>query len=908
MNRSEISDIVLQEKYCKGTETTVEDVIKRVAKGLSNNNTDYDAFEASMLNGFIPGGRICSSAGTDLNATLINCFVQPVGDAISGDAGANHVLDKIGIYDALKQAAETMRRGGGVGYNFGHVRPYGAHVVATGSHASGPISYMRVFDKSCETVAAAGSRRGAQMGVLPVHHPDIEAFVTSKSKGDLSNFNISVGVTNLFMDAVINDTEFALFHKAKPMEELYPNAIYIEAHNVWEYKRISARELWNTIMETTYNGAEPGILFMDRINETNNLKYCETIEATNPCGEQPLPNYGCCDLGSINLTKFVQKPFTEFAYFETDKFVRTVYVAIRLLDNVLDKTIWPLEEQKVEAMNKRRIGLGFTGLGNMLAMLCIPYNSEQARRTASDISKVMSETAYKASIDLARERGAFPLFDADKYLKTGSFASTLPDEIQEHIRKYGIRNSHLISIAPTGTISLAFGDNVSNGIEPPFSYTYQRKKREKDGTHKIYDVSDYAYRLYNELFPNTELPKYFTTALELPVSAHVKMMEAVAPYIDSAISKTVNVPEDYPFEDFKNIYMDAYKAGLKGITTYRPNSITGAVLSVKGDKDVKPKELQHNVRLSLKNPEVCDLSHHLSSPHRPKFSGGNPSWSYMVESATGEDFSVSIGYYPTENTIFECWVLGNYPKGLDAVARTISIDIRTQDIKWIDYKLNALAKIQSSGAYKTQVDENTVLSATDPSSMLAKIIRHVLETCTHPTLDNSLVTQLVSKREPRIPPEGTLSWSVRVDNPQTHDNFNVFVQEGLLQDKVLPFSVYITGDNVPDAVKGLSRSLSIDMRIGDPTWVTTKLQKLSNHCEAGSDFFATIPGEEKSKSYGSTIAYLSTLLLYRYSQLGVESKEIKKASLRPCPECGHNLSFVDGCKKCLECGYIGSCG
>ncbi|MBL1437445.1 MAG: adenosylcobalamin-dependent ribonucleoside-diphosphate reductase [Rhodobacteraceae bacterium] len=577
-----ISVDVLREKYAKGSEkelggeAMVEAIRARVARALAEGDSGASetTFRDAMARGFIPGGRVNSAAGADIkSATLINCFVQPVGDSVSST-----VDGKVGIYHALRQAAETMRRGGGVGYDFSSIRPRGSLVAGTDSAASGPVSYMHVFNQSCATVESAGARRGAQMGVLRVDHPDIEEFISAKrSKGQLSNFNISVGVSDAFMEAVDKDVEFDLIHKAEPFEAGSQNTA-----GLWIYKTIRARDIWHQIMRNTYEAAEPGVLFLDRINAENNLHYCEIIEATNPCGEIPIPDHGCCCLGSMNLTKFVEDPFGA-ARFDSEGFADVVTTAVRMLDNVLDVTVWPLEEQAKEAMNKRRIGLGFTGLGDALIMLGLRYDSADARDFAADVTRQMRDAAYRASIELAKEKGAFPLLEAEKFLASG-MASRLPDDIRADITKHGLRNSHLLSIAPTGTISLAFGDNCSGGIEPAFSWHYTRKKREPDGSMAEYLVEDHAYRLYREAGGDeANLPEAFVGAMEISAQDHMQMQAAIQPYICAAISKTVNVPAEYPFEDFEALYMQAWKAGLKGITTYRPNDITGSVLSVAGE-------------------------------------------------------------------------------------------------------------------------------------------------------------------------------------------------------------------------------------------------------------------------------------------------------------------------------------
>ncbi|MDB5834708.1 MAG: ribonucleoside-diphosphate reductase [Caballeronia sp.] len=580
---------VMLEKYAKGDETRIDDIYRRVARGVAlaepearRKQVENEFFE-NFQRGALGAGRIMSAAGTGIQATLINCFVQPVGDAIQG-------VDEDGlpgIYVALLQAAETMRRGGGVGYNFSAIRPKGARVHSTGSSASGPCSYMDVFDASCRTVESAGSRRGAQMGILDCSHPDLLEFIAAKHvKGRWNNFNVSVAVTDEFMQAVADDTPWQLVHRAEPSPSFKASADARQRDDgLWIYREVQAREVWDTIMRSTYDVAEPGVVFVSRMNDDNNLRAVETIRATNPCGEQPLPAYGCCNLGPLNLTRFVREPFAQrhggTPVFDWDGLAKSTRTQVRFLDDVLDVTLWPLPEQDREAQAKRRIGVGFTGLGDTLVMLGVRYNSQEGRDFATRVARTMRDEAYRASVELARERGAFPLFDAEKYLETGTFASRLPDDIKAEISRDGIRNSHLLSIAPTGTVSLAFADNASNGIEPAFSWTYQRTKRMADGSRQSFTVEDYAYRLYRELGGDVKaLPEYFVSALDMSANDHLEMMASVQPFVDTSISKTVNVPADYPFDKFKDLYFDAWHRGLKGLATYRPNDTLGAVLSV----------------------------------------------------------------------------------------------------------------------------------------------------------------------------------------------------------------------------------------------------------------------------------------------------------------------------------------
>src|SRR5258707_715525 len=696
----EISRDTLLEKYAKGKEASAPDALRlvrrRVAHALAQAEPEEKRaywerrFLQAQEEGFIPAGRINSAAGVQLQATLINCFVQPVGDSIP------EVVDgKPGIYTALQEAAETLRRGGGVGSDFSALRPKGAEVRGTRSRASGPVSYMRVFDRSCETVGSAGARRGAQMGVLRCDPPEVEEFVHAKDEGDIASVNVSVGVTDEFMLAVEKDQSFELIHKAKP----WPGKdVYQRKDGLWVYHKVRARDLWEQIMRSTYDHAEPGILFLDRINRDNNLNYCETIDATNPCAEQPLPPYGCCCLGSIDLTKYVKHPFTDKASFDFEHFGRTVATSVRMLDNVLEVTAWPLAQQRQEAMAKRRVGLGFTGLGDALIMLRLKYDTDEARAMGARIAEGMRDHAYRASVDLAKERGAFPLFNADLYLSGGSFAARLPEDIKTLVRKSGIRNSHLLSIAPTGTISLAFADNASNGIEPPFSWVYTRKKRMADGTLKEFPVEDHAWRRYKAAGGDMDnLPPYFVTALEISASSHEQMVATVAPYIDTSISKTVNVPEDYPYEEFQDLYMHAWKSGLKGLATYRPNKVLGSVLSVQ--KTEKPQDFPQdfnaddvNRRIRIKTVPQPVLAS-LRWPGRPDLGAGNPAWTYMIE-APHAQFAVFVGHIENgRKHAFEVWVNGSeQPRGLGALAKTLSMDIRANDPGWLKLKLETLAK------------------------------------------------------------------------------------------------------------------------------------------------------------------------------------------------------------------------
>jgi ribonucleoside-diphosphate reductase alpha chain len=1325
-----ISADVLRDKYAKGDEKTIDDVHRRVARALAQaEREDQRAhweprFVEALRAGFIPAGRIQSAAGTGLQATLINCFVQPVGDSIR-EVDDGHP----GIYVALAEAAETMRRGGGVGYDFSRIRPAGAWVAATQSHASGPVSYMRVFDRSCETVESAGSRRGAQMGVLRCDHPDIETFIHAKDEGDLKNFNVSVGVTDVFMNAVKEGAEIELVHRAEPSPALKQSGAYRRDDGQWVYRKLPARALWEQIMRSTYDHAEPGVLFLDAINRDNNLAYCETISSTNPCvtadtwvhtaagprqvaqligtrftaivdgkpyeteslgffatgtkpvfrlrtreghalsltadhpvrrvlkhtryvthsdwcaagalqpgdqivlndhrrlegwdgahtqaegyliglligdgvlktekavlsvwapalrvaggdddarppavagimqavdeaiatlphgadfrgwqkpiagrgerrlasaalrdlalamdlrpgqakeitpameasssafccgllrglfdadgsvqgdqakgvsvrltqrdmgvleavqrmllrlgvastlyrqrhrpglkrlpegrgghreyiqqgvhelmvsgenlrvfaervgfadtskserldrllgayrrslnrerfvatveaveleatqpvydvsvadvhafdangllvhncGEQPLPAYGCCCLGSIDLTRFVQRPFEPDAGFDDAGFAALVRTAVRMLDDVLDVSLWPLPQQRDEAMAKRRIGLGFTGLGDALVMLGLRYDAEPARAKAAQIAQAMRDAAYDASVDLAAERGAFPLFNANLYLAGGRFASRLPAALKERIRGQGLRNSHLLSIAPTGTISLAFADNASNGIEPAYAWTYTRKKRDPDGRLVEHAVEDHAWRLYRHLKgADAPLTEAFVTALEMSAQSHAQMVAAVAPFIDTAISKTVNVPADYPYADFEQLYQQAWTMGLKGLATYRPNAVLGSVLSTQPAPltvALTAEGSDANRRLALAAPRTPVLAS-LRWPGRPDLPGGNAAWTYMIRHPFGE-FALFVGEWPREEGSrarlqpFEVWINGaEQPRGLGALAKTLSMDLRADDPAWLQLKLDALATVSEEHPFEMPFPPHGeqrlfpgVVAAT------AGVIRWrceelgVLPAATG--VATPVVDALFARDEPHTDTSGTLAWAVDIDNPASGEHFTVTLKEVTLPGPdgaavTRPCALALSG-TYPRALDGLARVLSLDMRVIDPAWIGMKLRKLLNYAEPLGHFMAFVPGQRRQQTWPSTVAYLARLVIHRYAMLGVLDENgfpVREMGVlaapsagdggaavsllqpgRHCPECG-NASMIarDGCDFCTACGYVGQCG
>ncbi|MTH78009.1 adenosylcobalamin-dependent ribonucleoside-diphosphate reductase [Paracoccus aestuariivivens] len=561
----QIWDMKYRLKDLSGTpkDVTVQDTWRRIAKDLARVEADPAAWEDrfyAALEGFkfLPAGRIIAGAGTGRDVTLFNCFVMgTIPDSMAG------------IFDMLKEAALTMQQGGGIGYDFSTLRPKGAPVMGVAADASGPLTFMDVWDSMCRTIMSAGSRRGAMMATMRCDHPDIEEFITAKQDSKrLRMFNLSVLITDPFMDAVKADADWPLVFGGKT------------------FRTVKALDLWNRIMQSTYGYAEPGVIFIDRINKANNLGYCETISATNPCGEQPLPPYGACLLGSVNLARLVINPFTEKAELDANALDELVRTSVRMMDNVVDASKFPLPQQEAEAHAKRRIGLGVTGLADALLMLGLRYGAEDAVRQTRVWMKAIARSAYLASVDLAKEKGAFPLFDAKKYLKSG-FMQKMDKDVRDAIAQHGIRNALLTSIAPTGTISLYAG-NVSSGIEPVFAYAYTRKVLQKDGSRTEEEVVDYAVQMWRDLYGDAALPDYFVNAQTLAPKDHVAMQAAAQEWVDSSISKTINCPEDISFEDFKDVYMAAWDLGCKGCTTYRPNDVTGSVLSVEPEKKTEP--------------------------------------------------------------------------------------------------------------------------------------------------------------------------------------------------------------------------------------------------------------------------------------------------------------------------------
>jgi len=586
---------------------TVDDTWRRVAKGIAQNEVHKEKWEEEFYNilkdyKFLPGGRIIANAGTTRKkATFFNCFVSgEIKDSIES------------IFDAVKNSALTQRMGGGIGFDFSNLRPRGAYVKGVEAQSSGPISFMEVFNATCSTISSAGQRRGAQLAALRCDHPDIESFIDSKRNNtSLTNFNLSVAITDKFMDAVKNNKDWDLVFEGKV------------------YETIKAQYLWDKIMKSTYDFAEPGVLFVDTINNHNNLQYCEEIRTTNPCGEQVLPYHNSCLLGSINLTQFVKDKFTDSVSIDYKGIKKTITTAVRMLDNVIDISNFPLPEYKKETLDKRRMGIGITGLADVFAFCKIKYGSDNSATLAETIMKTITESAYSASVELAKEKGAFQDFDREKYVESKFLKDALSPKTIKEIEKYGIRNSHLTSIAPTGTISLYAG-NVSSGLEPIFAYSYNRKIL-IDDKETTQEVVDYAVQEYRSMFNTVELPKYFTTTNDVTPKQHIKIQAILQRYVDSSISKTINVSENCSFDDFQDIYMTAWDNNLKGCTTFRPNPKRQGILTA------KPNSVFPVVNKVARPDRLpCDIH---------QFQAGGEYWVAFVSLLEGRPYEVFAGHY-----------------------------------------------------------------------------------------------------------------------------------------------------------------------------------------------------------------------------------------------------------------------
>ncbi len=646
-------------------DATVEESWGRVAKALAAVEKDPAAWEGRFRDAladfrFLPAGRILSGAGTGRTVTLFNCFVMgTIPDSMGG------------IFDMLKEAALTMQQGGGIGYDFSTIRPKGAPVAGVGADASGPLSFMDVWDAMCRTIMSAGSRRGAMMATMRCDHPDIESFIDAKrDPARLRMFNLSVLATDAFMEAVKADAEWPLVFEGRT------------------YRTVRARDLWDRIMRGTYDYAEPGVIFIDRINRRNNLHYCEAIAATNPCGEQPLPPYGACLLGSINLARLVRDPFEDKARIDDGELSELVAVAVRMMDNTVDASRFPLEAQRQEAQAKRRIGLGVTGLADALLMLGLRYGSEAAALQTERWMAAIERAAYLASVEIAKEKGPFPLFDRDAYL-AGEHVRELDEDVRAAIAGHGIRNALLTSIAPTGTISLYAG-NVSSGIEPVFAFSYTRKVLQNDGSRTEEEVEDYALALWRGKFGDAPLPEHFVNAQTLTPMDHVRMQAAAQKHVDSSISKTINVPEDIDFEAFKEVYLAAYEMGCKGCTTYRPNEVTGSVLSVSANSTPGARLRAAREKAGKKQREIAEALD-TTSTTISRYESGDREISASIARGLGDALQVDPSWilFGTEAKPVEALPESEAPVHAgevvylsDPLDRPEALDGQTYKIKW----------------------------------------------------------------------------------------------------------------------------------------------------------------------------------------------------------------------------------
>jgi len=641
--------------------------------------------EAMQKGLWVPAGRIQAGAGTPNVVTLLNCFAdRTIEDSMSG------------IADALKDAMLTMQQGGGIGMNFGTLRPSGAYLARTGAVASGPLPFMDMWNSMCGTIMSAGSRRGAMMAVMDCEHPDVVEFIKAKQEKDrLKNFNVSVLVSDAFIDAVKCDEDWYLGFNVprKDNKHLFVCEKETDDGDIeywYAYSKWRARDLWNLIMKNTYEWSEPGVIFIDRINRRNNLAYCETIACTNPCGEQPLPPNGCCNLGAVNLARMVSNPFTLHAQFELDTLIQTTRVSVRFLDNVIDTTLYPLEAQAREEFAKRRIGVGITGLANCLAQLGLVYGSPEAQEATRMIMRTLRDHAYMQSALLAEERGAFPLYDPDAWAVGSPVVDSLPEEVKLAIKSHGVRNGVLLTIAPTGTTSLYIG-NVSSGLEPVFAHKAQRNVRQADDTFKPYTVYDYGYLLWCSIKgyrpeDAVALPAFMVDHEDIPAHDHVMMQAACQEYVDASVSKTINCPQGISFEDFKDIYERAWESGCKGCTTYRYSEVRGAILS-KGSTSVRSGEgaVDH---VTLKRPEVLS-----GRTYKVKWPNADENYYITINDIAGKPFEVFItstsSKYTDWTTALALMISAIMRKGGDIsfipteLAKVRSAD----DVAWVNERL-----------------------------------------------------------------------------------------------------------------------------------------------------------------------------------------------------------------------------
>ncbi|MEM9755186.1 MAG: adenosylcobalamin-dependent ribonucleoside-diphosphate reductase [Pseudomonadota bacterium] len=836
-------------------DATVEETWSRIAKAVAAVETDPASWEPRFYAAledfkFLPAGRIVAGAGTGRAVTLFNCFVMgTVTDSMSG------------IFDALKEAALTMQQGGGIGYDFSTLRPKGAAVAGVAADASGPLSFMDVWDAMCRTIMSAGSRRGAMMGVMRCDHPDIEAFIDAKADpARLRMFNVSVLVTDPFMAAVKSDGDWPLQFGGKV------------------YRTLRARELWDRIMRATYAYAEPGVIFIDRINAANNLAYAETIAATNPCGEQPLPPYGACLLGSVNLARLVDAPFTPDAQIDGAKLDDLVATAVRMMDNVVDASRFPLEAQRAEAEAKRRIGLGVTGLADALVMVGLRYGSEAAAAQTGQWLRRIARAAYLASAALAKEKGAFPLFEAEPYLASGTM-QRMDADIRAAVAEHGIRNALLTSIAPTGTISLYAG-NVSSGIEPVFAHAYTRKVLQPDGSRTEEEVVDYAVQLWRDRFGDAPLPAEFVDAQTLAPEDHVRMQAAAQEWVDSSISKTINVPADIDFEAFKDVYMQAWDAGCKGCTTYRPNAVTGSVLAVAEEtpaaKDGGSDDLLDRI-------DACLSRRGVSAAEASKGAG------------LSQDFIRDLRRSAKEGR-----ASGMQSNDLAALAEYFDVDAG-----WLAFGSDRPndAPGGTPGSADPHPDGSALPSAPEVDTYDGA------ETA-HPPGD------VIYMAKPLDRPQALEGQTYKLKWPDSEHALYITINDIVLMGHRRPFEVFINSKNMEHFAwtVALTRMISaVFRRGGDVSFVVEELKAVFDPrggAWMGGKYIPSILA-----AIGGVIErHMIAIGFLEGEGMGLKSDpqaEIVNVGHRPgpaCPNCGHYaLRMAEGCLTCGNCGYS-KCG
>ena len=825
----QIWDMKYRFKQADGTaiDATVEDSWRRIARDLARveeNPAQWeDTFYAALEDfKFLPAGRITAGAGTARSVTLFNCFVMgTIPDSMGG------------IFEMLKEAALTMQQGGGIGYDFSTIRPKGAGVKGVAADASGPLSFMDVWDSMCRTIMSAGSRRGAMMATMRCDHPDIEDFITAKSDAArLRMFNVSVLVTDPFMEAVKADRPWDLVFEGKT------------------YKTVQARALWDGIMKATYEYAEPGVIFIDRINAANNLNYCETIAATNPCGEQPLPPYGACLLGSINLARLVSDPFEKAAILDEGQLADLVGTAVRMMDNVVDASKFPLEAQAREAAAKRRIGLGVTGLADALLMLGLRYGSDAAARQTERWLHAIARAAYQSSVQLAKEKGAFPLFDTEGFLASGAMQQ-MDDDVRAAISQHGIRNALLTSIAPTGTISLYAG-NVSSGIEPVFAYAYTRKVLQKDGSHSEEEVVDYAVQMWRGKFGDAPLPDYFVNAQTLAPLDHVKMQAAAQKWVDSSISKTINCPENISFDAFKDVYMAAWDQGCKGCTTYRPNAVTGSVLSVSANSE-------------------AEMPDYASAAERLKWAQEKAGFS--TQSAAAEALGVTRSRYSN-------WVKGASPlskEGAELAAAEFHV---TAD--WLLHGNTPQPPVVSTGEDLTMQPQGDVIYMAEPLDRPSSL-------------------------------EGN---TYKVKWPDSEHALYITINDVVIGGHRRPFEVFINSKNMEHFAwtVALTRMISaVFRRGGDVSFVVEELKAVFDPrggAWMGGKYIPSILAAIGGVIEQHMIAtgFIAGEGMGLKADPKAEPVQVGAPRRKSCPSCGsYEMRMIEGCMTCASCGFS-KCG